>query len=119
MPFAASLNGSFLPMILDVAEQRHIKLLFFRVKHRPPVNAPLVEDGPDAQRYQHDLQTYLTKRGAVLFDESRDTDISLAFYGEGDHVAVAMMRPYTERFWQKIQPLLSKTTAGTVPAEAP
>jgi len=117
--FAASVNGSFLPMILDTAERRHIKLLFFRVKHRPPANAPFVEEEPGARRYQRDLQTYLTKRGAVLFDENREADITLPFYGEGDHVTDTMMRPYTELFWKKIRPLLSNSTAGNSPAEAP
>jgi len=117
--FADSLNGSFLPMMLTIAERQHIRLLFFRVKRRPPDNAPFVEDGPGAQRYQHDLRTYLAKRGAILFDETREGDVSPGFYGEGDHVAQTMMRRYTDLFWQKIHALLSSTIDGAVPSVAP
>ena len=47
-------------------------------------------------------------RGAILLDESQDPDVTENYYGEGDHISDAMMRPYTELFWRKLGPRLTK-----------
>jgi hypothetical protein len=56
--------------------------------------------------YIQALREYVEKAGAQLVDETRDPEVTLSFYGADDHVAPAMMKPYTELFWRKVAPLL-------------
>ena len=48
----------------------------------------------------------MEKAGGQLIDETRDADVALNFYGADDHMAPAMMKPYTELFWKKVEPQL-------------
>ena len=117
--FAPSLAGSFLPLMLETAELRHIHLLFFRVKARPRPDAICPPDRPGLAEYQKELRGYLENRGAILYDEGRDRDITEAYYGEGDHVSDAMMGRYTESFWKKIGPLLDRTKPSHIESAKP
>ena len=57
------------------------------------------------------LRSYLEKEGARLYDETRDMDVTLEFYGSGDHVAPGMMAGYTEMFWKKVGKLVKAEPA--------
>lgn len=104
--FAAAVEQSFLPPMLRLAQAKGIRLVFFRVKKRPTdTGAPANESG-NAPDYQAALRAYLEKAGAILIDESGDPDVTLDFYGSGDHVKPAMEKTYTEMFWRKVGPLL-------------
>jgi hypothetical protein len=109
--FEAMVGKSFLPEILKLARDKGIKLVFFAVKRRPPRSAALAEESPTAPEYIRALRAYLEKEGARLYDETRDMDVTLEFYGSGDHVAADMMPRYTEMFWQKVGKLVKGETA--------
>lgn len=107
--FAEALKNSFLPMILKTAKDHQIQVTFFRVKCRPHRWMTIEPDRPALRQYIRDLDAYLKSHGAIFVDESQAPEITEDFYGEGDHIADAMMRPYTEIFWRRNGELL---TAG-------
>jgi hypothetical protein len=109
LTFDGSVENSFLPMILDIAAQRHIRMVFFRVKGRPRNGQLFTPDRPNLQSYEHALHEYLDKHGAIFIDENGDPDVTADYYGEGDHVSSEKMRPYTEMFWRKLQPYLARS----------
>lgn len=104
--FADAVERSFLPPMLRLARDKGIRLVFFRVKKRPAATGALADESGTAPAYQAALRAYLEKAGAILIDESRDADVTLDFYGSGDHVKLAMEKTYTEMFWRKVGPLL-------------
>jgi hypothetical protein len=113
--FGEAVENSFLPMTLKVAESRNIQLVFFRVKCRPRHGLNVEPDRPGLREYIQNLDAYLKSHGAIFIDESPAEDITEDFYGEGDHVADNMMKPYTELFWRRLRPSLTLQT--TVPVK--
>ncbi len=104
--FAAAVDESFLPAILGMARQKGIHLVFFRVKRQPLAADGSVKQSPTYPAYKEALRAYVEKAGAQFVDETPDPDVTRSFYGSGDHVAPAMMKPYTELFWRKVGPQL-------------
>ena len=113
--FPAQVGKSLLPPMLALARSRRIRLLFYRVKHRPSEDGATVPDSPGLQIYLRDLREWLVKSGALFMDEKDDADVGISFYGGDDHVRAPMMGSYTEHFWSKVGPLLrdaEKNAAG-------
>jgi hypothetical protein len=104
--FAREVGQSFLPHIIEIARAKGIRLIFYEVKRRPQSDGMPGEESATDDAYDRALRTYLEQAGAVLFDETGEADITLDFYGSGDHVAKAQMARYTELFWRKIAPLV-------------
>ncbi len=104
--FGSSVEHSFLPHMLKTAQAKNIRLVFFRVKRRPGENGALANENATAPTYLAALRAYLEKAGATLIDETSDVEVTLDFYGAGDHVKTAMEKRYTEMFWRKVGPLL-------------
>ena len=100
--FDAVVDRSFLPAILEVARQKNIQLVFFRVKRKPSAENAPAHNSSTFPAYAQALRTYLEKAGAQLVDETQDADVTVSFYGADDHVASGMMKPYTELFWRKM-----------------
>ena len=80
-------------------------------QRRPNASGRPDEESPTAPEYGRALRAYLEKQGARLFDETHEADVTLNFYGSGDHVADAMMARYTELFWQKVGKLVDPEPA--------
>ena len=105
--FASAVPLSFLPRIIAVAREKNVRLVFFRVKRKP---AAVADQPPNESRtlpaYVRELRAYVEAAGAQFVDETRDAEPARNFFGADDHVAPAMMKPYTELFWRKVGPLL-------------
>ncbi len=109
--FAREVDRSFLPHLIEIAQAKGIRLVFYEVKRRPkPDGTPAEESATDGD-YDRALRAYLEQAGAALFDETGEADVTLDLYGSGDHVAKAQMARYTELFWQKIAPLMKAEPA--------
>jgi hypothetical protein len=104
--FTAEVGGSFLPPLVETARACGIRLLFYRVKHRPPAEGATVPDSAELERYLRDLAAWLGKSGALFIDEKDDAEVGLAYYGGDDHVREPMMAAYTAHFWAKVSPLV-------------
>lgn len=107
--FATAVERSFLPHILAVAREKNIQLVFFRVKRKPRAGDVPAPESATSPAYIQALRAYVEMAGAQLIDETRDADVTRDFYGADDHVAPAMMKPYTKLFWRKIAPILPTT----------
>ena len=115
--FVSAVGGSFLPRIIEIGREKNIRLVFFRVKRKPlSADAP-PHESPTFPAYWRELRAYLEKAGALLVDETQDADVTLSFYGADDHVAPAMMKPYTELFWRKMGPRLKAATENSSPVQ--
>jgi hypothetical protein len=96
-----TLHGSLLPALLDLARQKEIRLVFFRVKRKPQDDGtPRVESG-DLQAYMTALEDHLRSAGAIFIDETMDPEIGRDFYGGDDHLREDRMADYTRLFWKK------------------
>ena len=104
--FENALPQSFLPAMLQLAAQRKIQLVFFRVKRCPPPNPAAAPEPAYLTTYHKLLQTYLRQAGAILLDETGDTAIASDFYNNDDHVREEKMPAYTDHFWQTYGPVL-------------
>jgi len=102
--FEDALPDSFLPAMLEMAREKNIKLIFFRVKRRPRSEQLLAAEQPTWPAYQASLRKYLEQNGAKLIDETRDADVPLDFYTSDDHIQPAKIKTYTKLFWQKMAP---------------
>ena len=109
--FAAAVGASFLPHLLEIAHDKGIQLVFYEVKRRPRPDGSPGEESRTSEEYGRALRAYVEKAGARLFDETNEADVTLDFYGSGDHVAPAMMPRYTELFWQKVGKLVAAEPA--------
>lgn len=101
-PFNPSGDASFLPHMVELAEDKHLDLAFFRVKRRPQ-SGNIRSDSVEMTDYMHDLRDYLQGHQVELYDETADASITLDYYGDGDHVAEEDRRRYTEEFFHKHQ----------------
>jgi hypothetical protein len=97
----AELPESLLPALLDLARQKKIRLVFFRVKRKPQDDGTLRFESGYLQAYMTALEDYLRSAGVTFIDESADPEIGRDFYGGDDHVREDRRADYTRLFWQK------------------
>lgn len=101
--FDAGIGNSFLPHMLDVAQENNLTLVFIRVQERPSGNGP-VTDPPMVRNYMTNLEKYLTQHGAYFYDFTGDPELPLSEYHDGDHIRDA--KKYTELFFRRMGDLL-------------
>ena len=97
--FDSSPDASFLPHILDIADEHDLKLIFYRVKKRVDVDGAR-PPSPDLRPYLDDLKNYVESRGAAYVDETPDL-IPVEWYADGDHIGREWRDEYTQMFWEK------------------
>ena len=97
LDFDAQVGRSVLPLIMDVAEQAHIRLAFIRVQRRPTPSGPPPQSEA-LTRYLERLRAYLTARGAYYYDDYGDPNQPLDVYADGDHLRSDQRLLYSERF---------------------
>ena len=95
------LPGSLLPALLDLARQKRIQLVFFRVKRKPRDDGTPYLDSSNLQAYMAALKDHLQTAGATFIDETTDPEIGRDFYGGDDHLREDRMADYTRLFWLK------------------
>lgn len=98
-PFSDVVQRSFLPLMLDLAQNNQFRVLFFRVKRRADFKP---QRDPRLTTYVQDLRRYVESRNAVLFDESSDPRITEELYGDGDHLSPLAQSFYTKYFWERL-----------------
>jgi hypothetical protein len=96
-------EDSFLPHMLQLARDKNVSLVFIRVQERPSEHG-FIPDPPELQTYMHDLQTYLTRHDAFLYDFTGDPELPLSAYHDGDHIKD--QKKYTELFSRRVGDLL-------------
>jgi len=105
--FQDALEKSFLPHIIDVAENNDIQLTFVRIKRRR-------DAVPDSQpeylkRYITNLKQYLESRGTYLIDYTDNLNIKLEHFAEGDHLNKEKGAPvFTKMLAEDLKPIIDK-----------
>ena len=108
--FHRYVDRSVLPLMLREASAHGLTLCFVRVQRRPIGGRPPYQS-PALQRYMRDLRAYVEARGALLRDDTGDPELTLDMYEDGDHIAAASRRRYTEILVNRLAPLFQ--AAGT------
>ncbi len=98
--FDPSPDASFLPHMIDIADEAGFRLCFYRVKKREDVDGTRPPT-PWLPGYLEELRAYVESRGALLFDETADP-VPAAWYSDGDHIALEHRVEYTRMFWKKV-----------------
>jgi hypothetical protein len=100
LDFRARLPLSVLPEIVRLSKASGIRVAFVRVQRRPTASGPPPQSEKLA-RYVRDFEGWLRENGAYFRDERGDPDQPLSVYEDGDHIARAFRRRYTELFVEK------------------
>jgi hypothetical protein len=104
--FSARVEDSFLPRMIELAEEGNFKLVFVRIKMlRDAQNA--VNPASVQERYVAELRAYLEERRIPLIDFTSDERLKLEHYGEGDHLSQDVGRPFFTRLLsEELKPYL-------------
>lgn len=81
--FYGTLDQTFLPAILKIANDKGIQLIFVRYRARHYVEYPYLDE--EMETYFIDMKQYLANNGAYFVDFSADERIGLDEFAEGDH----------------------------------
>lgn len=96
--FAKNMPRSVLPLIIDLAKEHDLRVVFVRVQRRPINNRPPVQSAR-LERYVEDFRAYAESHGMLFHDDTGDPQQTLAMYEDGDHVAREHRERYTRIFW--------------------
>jgi hypothetical protein len=96
--FSSAVDSSVLPDLLDLAARAGVPLAFVRVQRRPGPDGRPPADSPALARYLADLGAYIEARGAKYHDFTGDPGVTLAMYGDGDHIAREHRQAWTDLF---------------------
>jgi hypothetical protein len=100
--FAAFVDKSGLPLMLNEAQRAGLKLIFVRVQRRPAGGQPPYQS-PALQRYVRALRAYVDSHGGALLDDTGYPAETIDLYEDGDHLSREGRRQYTERFAERVR----------------
>lgn len=103
--FDANVETSVLPLLLSLAGDHNLRLVFVRTQRRTPDGRPRV-DTPALTEYMRDLRAYIEARGGVLIDDQADPEVAALAYDDLDHIAREARDGYTELLARRLLPLL-------------
>ena len=93
-------GSSFLPHMIDLADQFNTNLCFYRVRNRSrEMKHPLKANYID---YLRDLEDYLESRHILTLVEAGES-IPTNWFSEGDHISEDHRAEYTRLFWSNIK----------------
>jgi hypothetical protein len=102
--FAANVETSVLPPMLDLAQARHLKLVFVRTQRRAP-GGGLRTQSPALEQYMRDLREYIERHGGALIDDQFDEEILRLPYDDLDHIAREAREAYSGILARKLRAL--------------
>jgi hypothetical protein len=104
--FYGSLEDSFLPSMLDIAEERSIQMIFVLYRARHYVEYPGDKENMDL--YFADMREYLEGRGAIFVDFRADERLQLDHYSDGDHLNVRGAEVFTEMLAEALSEIMGE-----------
>lgn len=106
LDFYASLSESFLPLILDLAEQNGITPIFVLYPARHYVEYP--GEKLEMHRYFADMSEYVRSRGAYFVSFIEDERIGLNEFAEGDHLNGKGNLVFTEMMAEELNQIIQQ-----------
>jgi hypothetical protein len=82
--FYANLDTTFLPPLIDLANEHGIQLIFVSYRARHYVEYPELSRTNDA--YIADLRAYVEEHGVIFLDFAHDQRLTIEHFAEGDHL---------------------------------
>ncbi len=98
--FDTSVERSFLPEFMRLAETNDIDIFFLRLKERKHIDFP--EKEPEALAYSSKLEAYLEANGAGYRDLSVETWIQRSWFRDNVHIKRDMRDRYSRAFLNKV-----------------
>jgi hypothetical protein len=96
---------SFLPLMVEIAKEKNVQLVFVRVRRRENLTKPQ----PEALvQYINDLRAYLEENGAILLDFSGEERLQEEHYGDGDHLNGKGKTLFTQLLAERLAPHLEQ-----------
>lgn len=99
--FDSALNNSFLPPIVEVANQNNLDLFFIRVQTRP--DQSISQDKSILiDNYLSDLKAYFKHQNLHYYDFTGHPELGIGLYGSGDHLSDKGKLKFTDLFVRTI-----------------
>jgi hypothetical protein len=106
MNFAAQLDKSFLPDIVELAKENNIQLILVRTKH---LNAPTEASEPaELQDYVKALKAYAGENGVIVLDFAHDKRLTSDLFMDSHHLTQAGKIIFTKMLAEALIPILKK-----------
>jgi hypothetical protein len=106
LDFAAQLDQSYLPEIVDLAKQNNIQLILVRTKHLDdPTEAS--ESAP-LKGYIQALKAYAEQNGVIVLDFAHDERLTSDLYVDSHHLSEAGSVVFTQMLAEALTPILEK-----------
>jgi hypothetical protein len=105
MDFDANVSSSALPLMVDVAQQHGLRLVFVRVLRRTAAPGRFAPQPERMTAYVRGLRAYLGSRGVPFLDERDDPANATIRFNDGDHIAREDRVRYTDWLYAKLQQL--------------
>lgn len=100
--FGDQSDKSILPLMINLAKEMELRLIFVRVQKRPDDVRTTSQYDEDMAIYLHDLRNYLLGENVGFYDFTGDPNIPSEYYLEGDHIAPEYMPAYTRNFVDRL-----------------
>jgi len=106
MDFAAQLDKSFLPEIVQLAQENNIQLILARTKH---LNAPTeASESTALKNYIKALKTYAEQNNVIVLDFAHDEHLTSDLYVDSHHLSPAGSVVFTKMVAEALAPILKK-----------
>jgi hypothetical protein len=99
--FEDSVASSFLPLMLDIAREAGVKLVFVRAQERPNQDGS-VHESPAMHEYSGALGEYLETAGAGYVDFTGNQAVDRAMYYDSFHIRDRYLPDSTEFFYREM-----------------
>lgn len=109
--FAAEVDSSFLPLMIDVAADTGINLVFVRVQARPNRDGT-VRQSESMADYTQQLANYFEQNGVGSIDFTGNPSVDRGLYYDSFHIRQRYLLDYTELFLEEAQEFLSIDAVG-------
>lgn len=104
-PFGEAVGSSFLPLMLQVAADSGISLVFVRVQARPNVDGT-VRESESMAAYSKELADFLAQSNVGYIDFTGNPSVDRALYYDSFHIRQLYLLDYTELFLREAQGFL-------------
>jgi hypothetical protein len=102
--FDTLVDKSFIPDMIQLANEKGIQLIFIREKNAKVMN--LSDESADMRRYFQEMAAYLSKHGIYFFDFAHESALTLDMFRDGMHLGPAGQQIFTRLVAERFSALI-------------
>jgi hypothetical protein len=106
MDFAAQLDKSYLPDIVELAKENNIQLILVRTKHLDDLTE--ASESAPLKGYIQALKDYAQQNGVIVLDFAHDERLTKDLYVDSHHLSQVGSAVFTEMLANALTPILKK-----------